>query len=55
MMEFLHMDGYAAYVWSSYAVTLGALALNILWARRSLARARHEALRRLTASQEHKP
>lgn len=53
MAEYFHMSGYAAYVWSAYALALGALALNILWARRSLRSARAEARRR--ASQEPMP
>ena len=28
--EFLHMGGYGLYVWGSYAVTLGALAIETL-------------------------
>jgi heme exporter protein D len=42
MREFFDMGGYA-----SYAVTLAVVALNIYWARSSLARARAEARRRL--------
>ena len=30
MSEFFHMGGYAIYVWSSYAITLVVLALNVL-------------------------
>ena len=48
MSAFLDMGGYAAYVWPSYAVTLTVVVLNIIWARRLLARSRKEALRRLT-------
>jgi len=29
MSEFLHMGGYAAFVWSSYAIGLGALIVTI--------------------------
>ena len=47
MSEFFAMSGYAFYVWSSYAVGIGALVLNVAWARRSLRRAREEARRRL--------
>ncbi|HYM44198.1 MAG TPA: heme exporter protein CcmD [Steroidobacteraceae bacterium] len=49
MRQFFDMGGYALYVWPSYAITLGAVVLNIVWARRSLARAREAALRRLAA------
>ena len=52
MREFLDMGGYAAYVWPSYAVTLGVIALNVYWARRALARARAAARRRLAARSE---
>ncbi len=45
--EFLHMNGYAAYVWSAYAIAIGSLALNIWLARRQLRVAREEARRRL--------
>jgi heme exporter protein D len=45
--EFLNMGGYAAFVWPAYAVTFTVVALNVLWARRALARAREEARRRL--------
>jgi heme exporter protein D len=47
MKEFLEMGGYAAYVWPSYAITLAIVVLNIVWACRSLSRAREEARRRL--------
>ena len=30
MNEFLHMGGYAAYVWSAYGISLGVLILNII-------------------------
>lgn len=43
MMEFLSMDGYAVYVWSSYTLTLLVLGLNLLSSHR-----RHKSmLRRL--------
>ena len=47
MREFLDMGGYAAFVWPAYAVTFAVIALNIYWARRALANARRQALRRL--------
>jgi len=52
MNEFLHMGGYARFVWPSYVLTLTIVALNIIWARRSLARASAEARRRLTKKGE---
>ncbi len=51
-MSWLAMGGYAQYVWPSYALTLIVIALNIWWARRSLARARAEARRRLTMQKD---
>ena len=30
MNEFFHMGGYAFYVWSSYAITLVVLLINVL-------------------------
>src|SRR5215217_933694 len=52
MIEFLQMDGYAAYVWPSYAITLAIVILNIIWARRLLSRARDEARLRIAMKQE---
>jgi heme exporter protein CcmD len=49
MSGFLHMGGYAAFVWPSYLITLTIVVLNIIWARRALARASTEARRRLGA------
>ncbi|HVH82750.1 MAG TPA: heme exporter protein CcmD [Steroidobacteraceae bacterium] len=49
MKEFLDMGGYAAFVWPAYAVTLAVAVLNVVWARRSLARATAAARRRLAA------
>jgi heme exporter protein CcmD len=46
------MGGYAAFVWPAYAVTLAVIVLNIVWARRALARSRAEALRRLQMQRE---
>jgi heme exporter protein D len=45
--EFLNMGGYAAYVWPSYGLTLVIIVLNVVWARRLLARSREDARRRL--------
>jgi len=47
VIRFLAMGGYAAYVWPAYGLTLGVIVLNIIWARRLLARSREEARRRL--------
>jgi heme exporter protein CcmD len=47
LREFLHMNGYGAYVWSAYAIAMGGLVLNVYLARRQLRLAREEARRRL--------
>ena len=47
MSEFLHMGGYAAYVWPAYGLTLAVIVWNIVYARRLLSRSREEARRRL--------
>jgi heme exporter protein CcmD len=52
VINWLNMGGYAGYVWPSYALTLIVVALNILWARRSLQRARGAARRRLAMRRE---
>jgi heme exporter protein D len=52
MSEFLNMGGYAAYVWPSYGLTLGVIVLNIVWARRLLAKSREDARRRLATRGE---
>ena len=52
MREFLDMGGYAAFVWPAYAITLAAVVLNIVWARRALRRALGVARRRLAAGSE---
>jgi heme exporter protein CcmD len=47
MRAFFDMGGYAAFVWPAYAVTLGVVVLNIVSARRALARSLAAARRRL--------
>jgi len=47
MAEFLHMGGYAQFVWPSYVLTFLIIALNIWGAVRMHAQARDKALRRL--------
>ena len=49
MSSFFNMGGYAAFVWPAYGITFAVVVLNIVWARRSLARARQDARRRLAA------
>jgi heme exporter protein D len=47
LAEFFDMGGYAAYVWPSYVLTFVVVVLNIVWARRLLAKSREDARRRL--------
>ena len=47
LMSFLAMGGYAVYVWPCYALAALVAALNIVWARRSLATAQRDARRRI--------
>jgi heme exporter protein D len=51
MNEFLHMGGYAAYVWPCFGLAAAVLAWNILSARRLHAAARERAIRRSAAGQ----
>ena len=50
MDSFLHMGGYAFYVWTSYALALVVLALNWVLPKRAL-RARWQSLLRRTRPQ----
>jgi heme exporter protein D len=52
LADFFDMGGYAAYVWSSYALTFVVVVLNIVWARRLLVKSREEARRRLAMRAE---
>ncbi len=45
MSEFLYMDGYGAYVWSSYAVVAATLIANVIFPLR-----RHRRLKRELAA-----
>ncbi len=52
LREFLHMGGYAGFVWTSYGLTTLVLVLNWVSARRSEAEQRLLAMRRVTANKE---
>ncbi|MGH8134199.1 MAG: heme exporter protein CcmD [Steroidobacteraceae bacterium] len=52
MSQFLDMGGYAPFVWPAYGVTFAVVVLNIVWARRALARSRAEARRRIAMRAE---
>jgi heme exporter protein D len=47
LSDFFDMGGYAGYLWPSYILTFVVVVLNVVWARRLLARSRAEARRRL--------
>ena len=49
MSEFLHMGGYAAFVWPCMALAVVVLGWNVLAARRFHTLARENALRRGSA------
>ena len=55
LKDFIHMDGYASYVWSSYALTLAVLAANAWWARHNLREALHSVRKRMQSQQEQGP
>ena len=50
--EFLHMSGYAGYVWTSYGLTMLVLVLNFVSARRLEAEQQRLALRRSNIEKE---
>jgi heme exporter protein CcmD len=52
MKEFFAMSGYATYVWSSYAIGIGVLLLNVYWSRAALRRAEVEARRRIAIGEQ---
>ena len=51
MKEFFAMSGYATYVWWSYAISIAALLLNVVWSRSALRRAEAEARRRMVGGE----
>ena len=52
MSHYLDMGKYAVYLWPAYGVTLLAVVLNIVWARRLLGRSQADARRRLARAGE---
>ncbi len=52
LRDFLHMGGYAGYVWSAYGLTTLVLVLNWTSARRSESEQKLLALRRVTENKE---
>jgi heme exporter protein CcmD len=51
MSEFFAMSGYAKYIWPSFAIGFGIVALNLVLAVRALASAKQQAKRRMEMSQ----
>jgi heme exporter protein CcmD len=49
MSHYLDMGKYGVYLWPAYGVTLLAVVLNVVWARRLLVRSQADALRRLAS------
>ena len=47
LAEFLHMGGYAAFLWPAYGLVLTVLVYNVWSARRAHQEARRAAARRL--------
>jgi heme exporter protein D len=52
MSEFLHMGGYAGYVWTAYGLSTLVLVLNWVSARRTEAEQRELAMRRMASDKE---
>jgi len=52
--DFLHMGGYAGYVWTAYGLTALVLVLNWVSARRSESEQRIMAMGRITADKENR-
>ena len=49
LTEWLKLGGYGLYVWPSFALAALTIALNVFWARQSVAEAYTAARRRLAA------
>jgi len=47
MNEFLEMGGYGKYLWPAFALGFGVVVLNWVLALNSLARAKHDARKRM--------
>jgi len=52
--DFLHMGGYAGYVWTAYGLTTMVLALNWVSARGNEAEQRDLAMRRMNIDKENR-
>lgn len=52
LREFLHMGGYAGYVWTAYGLSTLVLVLNWVSARRTEAEQRDLAMRRMASDKE---
>ncbi len=54
LQDFLHMGGYAGFVWTAYGLTTVVLVMNWVSARRSESEQRLSALRRMTPDKENR-
>jgi heme exporter protein CcmD len=54
LRDFLHMGGYAGFVWAAYGLTTAVLLLNWVSARRSEADQIASARRRMTTDKENR-
>ncbi len=54
LRDFLHMGGYAGYVWTSYGLTTLVLVLNWTSARRSEVEQKRLAMQRTTTNKENR-
>jgi heme exporter protein D len=54
LRDFLHMGGYAGYVWTAYGLTTLVLVLNWVSARSSEAEQKQQAVRRMTTDKENR-
>ena len=52
LREFLHMGGYAGYVWTAYGLSTLVLVLNWVSARRTETEQRELAMRRMASDKE---
>jgi heme exporter protein CcmD len=55
MSEFFAMGGYAQFLWPAYGLTLLAIVVNVIVARRAHAAARDDARRRIAIQDEDHP
>ena len=52
MMEFLNMDGYAVFVWGSYAIALGLVSILYIKSTKELSKLESKLVKKTTRSEE---